>query len=141
MENNHVKHLKRIDIALSEINKMLRQGLLDEGLTGPQYGLLRILAQEPDITFTEVAKKIGIAPSAVTGLLTRLEKLSLVSRKRNEVDRRTMKVTIRPEGLVLLNKIQQKRQAILGAYFEAYQPEQIQSLANLLSREEQEANR
>ncbi len=64
------------------------------GLTGPQLVILREISRLGEISGSELAKSVSLSLPTVTGILTRLEKRGLVSRRRSEIDKR--RVMVRP---------------------------------------------
>lgn len=76
------------------------------GLTSSQYNVLRILRGEGKATpCLEIAGRMIQVVPAMTGLLDRLEKLSLVRRRRCTEDRRVVYVELTNEGLEVLEKL------------------------------------
>jgi len=73
-------------------------------LTAQQYNVLRLLRAEPDgmPTLALVGKLISRAPD-VTRMLDKLENRGLIERKRTVADRRSVLVSITPDGVVLLD--------------------------------------
>lgn len=72
------------------------------GLTGPQLLILREIAWSDEITASELAKAISLSQATVTGILERLEKRALITRRRSNSDRRRVKVSATPAGRQLL---------------------------------------
>ena len=72
------------------------------GLTGPQLLILQEIARVDEITASELAKAISLSQATVTGILERLEKRTLITRRRSNSDRRRVKVSATPTGRQLL---------------------------------------
>ena len=76
------------------------------GLTASQYNVLRILRGEgKPMPCLEVADRMIQVVPAITGLIDRLEKQELVSRKRCTEDRRVVYIEITKKALGLLKKM------------------------------------
>ena len=58
------------------------------GLTGPQLMILREIASRNDISPGEIATAVSLSQATVTGILERMEKRELLTRKRSENDKR-----------------------------------------------------
>lgn len=71
----------------------------------PQYCLLGFLANQPHLTMTEIAQKMGHTTAAATGLVDRLEKLGHVRRVHAQEDRRKILVEITSTGLTLVTEV------------------------------------
>ena len=72
------------------------------GLTGPQLLILQEIARADEITASELAKSISLSQATVTGILERLEKRTLITRRRSNSDRRRVKVSASTTGRHLL---------------------------------------
>jgi len=78
------------------------------GLTSSQYNVLRILRGEgKPLPCLEIADRMIAAVPAITGLIDRLEAMSLVARDRSTEDRRVVFVEITPKALDLLARLDQ----------------------------------
>ncbi|MCX6935742.1 MAG: MarR family transcriptional regulator [Verrucomicrobia bacterium] len=75
-------------------------------LSIPQFTLLGFLAGESGVPMGVLAKKMGHATSATTGLVDRLESVGLVKRHAQEGDRRQKLVGITPKGKALMARLQ-----------------------------------
>ena len=86
----------------------LSKELVRGRLSFPQFLLLSFLAQEPEpLTMTEVARRMKHTTAAATGLVDRLEKLSLITRKQGPTDRRKVMVIITAQGHAMVQEIRQ----------------------------------
>ncbi len=66
--------------------------------TPAQSGVLFVLAREDGAAMGTLAQALDLAPSAVSGLVQRLELLGWVERRPCALDARTQRVWLRPEG-------------------------------------------
>jgi DNA-binding MarR family transcriptional regulator len=101
---------------LMRTTDMLSRGLIGvlktEDLSATQYNVLRILRGAPEgLACGEIASRMITRDPDVTRLLDRLEKRSLISRRRETKDRRTVIARITPEGLKLLSRLDEPVQA------------------------------
>jgi len=76
-------------------------------ITLPQYNVLRILrgAEPEGLICREISERMITRDPDVTKLLDRLEARGLVSRERQEKDRRVIVARVTPEGLRLVGEI------------------------------------
>ncbi|WP_442482849.1 MarR family winged helix-turn-helix transcriptional regulator [Aeoliella sp. SH292] len=89
-----------------QIENRLGRLLREFGLTMSQYNVLRILRGEgAPLPSLEIADRMIRVVPAITGLIDRLEKQELVTRRRCEEDRRIVFVEITTKGVKLLAKI------------------------------------
>jgi DNA-binding MarR family transcriptional regulator len=68
----------------------------------PQYCLLGFLAQQNELSMSEIAQRMGHTTAAATGLVDRLEKLGHVKRVHASDDRRKILVQITATGSALV---------------------------------------
>ena len=85
----------------------IEQVLKPSGVTGPQYNVLRILrGAEPDgLCRNDVRDRMVSRMPDMTRMLDRMEAAGLVSRCRDEEDRRMVTTRITPKGLELLGEV------------------------------------
>ncbi|CQR58755.1 MarR family transcriptional regulator [Paenibacillus sonchi] len=100
------------------------------GLTVPQFGLLRMIAQEQNARVIQLADKMEVKSSAVTVMLDRLELLGLSAREQDEHDRRAVIVTLTDKGEKLLEEGKNRFLLLLSEYLAILQPEELQNFAD-----------
>ena len=71
----------------------------------PQYCLLGFLAQQKQLTMTEIAQRMGHTTAAATGLVDRLETLGHVKRAHGKDDRRKILVQITASGTDIVTEV------------------------------------
>ena len=85
------------------LSRPIAQLLKAADLSPAQYNVLRILRGSPDgLTCGEVANRMITRDPDITRLFDRVEKRGLISRARDDKDRRVVLTRIAPEGLELL---------------------------------------
>jgi DNA-binding MarR family transcriptional regulator len=99
-------HLNIVRTA-SYLSDGIDQILRPHGITGPQYNVLRILrgAEPTGLCRNDVRDRMLTRMPDMTRLLDRMEAASLVSRCRDEDDRRLVTTRITQTGLALLDKL------------------------------------
>jgi DNA-binding MarR family transcriptional regulator len=84
-----------------------------EDLSLTQYNVLRILRGAPQgLPCGEIASRMITRDPDVTRLLDRMEKRGLISRARESRDRRMVRARITPEGLKLVDRMDEPVQKI-----------------------------
>lgn len=71
-------------------------------LTGPQLIILKEISQSSEITASDLSRAISLSQATVTGVLYRLEKKGLISRRQSVRDRRRTLIEITSSGNLLL---------------------------------------
>jgi DNA-binding MarR family transcriptional regulator len=115
------------------LSRPLAQLLKAEDLSSQQYNVLRILRGSPDgLTCGEIGNRMISRDPDITRLLDRMEKRKLVSRTRDDKDRRVVLTCITESGLELLARldhpIRDTHRKLLGHLG----PERLGALRNLL---------
>ena len=88
--------------AMTKIYKPL---LAPFGLTYPQYLVLLVLWQKDSITVNALGERVYLDSGTLTPLLKRLEKLALITRKREAIDGREVIIALTPLGQSLLGDV------------------------------------
>ena len=105
-----------------------------EELSTTQYNVLRILRGTPQgLPCGEIASRMITRDPDVTRLLDRMEKRGLISRSRESRDRRLVLARITPEGLKLVNRLDEPVQKIHRKQLGHMGKDRLQALAELLA--------
>lgn len=80
-----LRALRRVSRAIDQHSRRLAH---DYRLTGPQLVCLRQLRGAGEMTPSKLAHAVSLSHATVTGILNRLEKQQLITRTRDETDRR-----------------------------------------------------
>lgn len=106
------------------------------GITSQQYNVLRILrGARPDALPTmEVAERMIERTPGITRLVDRLEEKGLVRRERSEEDRRRVLCSITPEGLELLEGLEEPVDRMDREVVEMLDEEEAEQLVAYLDR-------
>lgn len=91
------------------MNKRLRDSLKDTIITPPQFSALVHIYRGERMTIGDLCDHMFLACSTVSGLVDRLEKLELVERYRDDVDRRVVRLKLTDKGLACTEAVLEKR--------------------------------
>ncbi|SHI11890.1 MarR family winged helix-turn-helix transcriptional regulator [Sporanaerobacter acetigenes] len=123
------KYLRKVDYI---IRKKGREILNDFNITVPQFTALQILIGEGDLTIGELSQKMTLACSTITDLIDRMEKSGLVVRKKDEKDKRVVRVEVQPIGYEIVQKVLDKRRAYLDGKLKGFKDEDKKFLKEAL---------
>lgn len=101
--------------------------------TPAQSGVVFALAKSDGATMGELAQALDLAPSAVSGLIQRMEALDWVSRLPCPDDGRTQRVWLLPAGQQLLPLLRQATKRINTRLTEGFTDDELQTVARWLS--------
>lgn len=106
-----------------------------EALSMTQYNVLRILRGAPQgLPCGEIGNRMITRDPDITRLLDRLEKTRLISRSREQRDRRTVLTRITPEGLKLLARLDEPVRQAHGEQLGHLGRKRLQRLCDLLGQ-------
>ncbi len=122
--------LRSADFLMQGVTEALKPA----GLTPTQYNILRILrGAGPDgLACRDIGERLITRDPDLTRLLDRMEQRGLVTRNREDRDRRVVTVRIAPEGLETLNRLDQPLQELQRKQFQKLDEPRIQLLIELL---------
>jgi DNA-binding MarR family transcriptional regulator len=84
--------------AWQALSGAMDSALRPHGLTGPQYGVLSVLAREPGASGADLARACSTTPQAMNGVLATLERESLIDRRPHPTHGRILQATLTSEG-------------------------------------------
>jgi DNA-binding MarR family transcriptional regulator len=124
------------DVLSRKVERLLRQA----GVSPTQYNVLRILRGSPQgLPCSEIGKRMINRDPDITRLLDRLEKRGLVSRCRENEDRRLVQTRITPEGLSLLAALDEPVVEMHRTQLGHLGRERLQALMELLQASREKA--
>lgn len=102
---------------LGRSHRAMRSFLVRElstlGYSFEQYQTLLSLSQGDDIPQNVLADRLSLEPTYTTRMLQRVEKTGLISRERDAVDTRIVRVTITPQGRAAWERLEAVREECL----------------------------
>ncbi len=108
------------------------------GLTASQYNVLRILRGEgKPLPSLEIAGRMVQVVPAITGLIDRLEKQELVTRKRCNKDRRVVYVEITEKALDILSQMDEPLAKLHRELIGHLSRQELKELSRLLEKARQ----
>lgn len=84
--------------AQNAVNQYFKTRLAPHGVTPGQYGILKCLWDENGLTVKQIAERMYLDSSTITGLLDRMEQKGLIKRGPDPSDRRALSVVLTAEG-------------------------------------------
>jgi len=109
------------------------QDLSDFGLTVPQFFVLRsISSRRCECTMSALADDAFRRSATMTGIVDRLVKMGLVTRRRDVDDRRRVLVELTPSGREVLGKVRRSREKRLRETLARLSTEDARELLRLL---------
>lgn len=91
--------------------------------------VMELIANQPGITQKALGEALGVQPASVSELLMKLERKGLVLRKKDETDRRVIRIDLTAEGLAETERKEEHLDP-----FQALSAEEQETLKNLLTK-------
>jgi DNA-binding MarR family transcriptional regulator len=104
------------------------------GLTPPQAGILRVIAESDALSQQALGEKLGMFPSRLVAVLDDLEARKLVERRNSPTDRRTYALHLTAAGRKALDQLASVSREHQDALCAALSEEERGELASLLRR-------
>lgn len=136
MTQNSSEHVDSIEEYLRKVDYIIRKKgrviLSDFNITVPQFTALQTLINNGDMTISELSQKMDLACSTITDLIDRMEKTSLVRRRKDEQDKRVVRVEVLQEGHDILARVLEKRIEFLSEKLKGVTEEDKRTLRTAL---------
>jgi DNA-binding MarR family transcriptional regulator len=104
----------------------------DSGLTMPQARVLFTLVEAGEQSAGELAERLGVTPSTITGITDRLVRQGLIQRKEDARDRRVVRLGLSAEGRSLTLEIAESSRSYLRRVLEQIPDNTLIGLADAL---------
>jgi homoprotocatechuate degradation regulator HpaR len=114
--------------ARESVVQQFRQALRRHGLNDPQWRVLRVLAELPDVTATVLARETGLLSPSLSRMLVTLEARGLIRRKTGTVDQRQTLVSMAPDGRSLFARVAPEVEAVYADMARAFGQERLDRL-------------
>jgi DNA-binding MarR family transcriptional regulator len=111
-----------------------REILNDYNITPPQFVALQWLFDSGEMTIGDLSSKMYLACSTTTDLIDRMEKTGLVTRAKDEQDRRIVRVVLLERGKKLIEEVIAKRQNYLAEVVWEYDRAEVELLCENLQK-------
>ena len=95
---------------------------------------LDFLAQNGPATPSTLARRAGVHPATMTGVIDRLEKGGWIQRQRDEADRRAVVLSVRPEAIGAVFRHYDGMNSQMDAVCAEYSPAELELIAGFLDR-------
>jgi DNA-binding MarR family transcriptional regulator len=120
-----------LDHALQKVSKRMETAL---GITAPQRLVLRILGRFPGMQAGQLAAILHLHPSTLTGILRRLQRRGLITRRANPRDRRRAVFGLTFKGRSLDVDAEGRVETAVQATFEEFSKSKIENAAEVFAK-------
>ena len=138
------KNLLEIDVEAIECimlqlgwatHRQLHQELAEFNLTVSQFAAMRALQGfDEGSTMSELAEAARQISATMTGIVDRLVEREIITRQRDPDDRRALRVSLTEKGIVLLEKVKEKKRIRLRHFLEELSPTERKIFVRLIGK-------
>jgi DNA-binding MarR family transcriptional regulator len=93
------EQIRKIERSAQHYSRELQQ---KHGITGPQLGVLRLIAKNPHTTLTDLSATLQLHITTVESFIERLHKRKLINKRRGRNDKRSVEISISAAGQNIL---------------------------------------
>jgi len=93
-----LQFMQRLWELVHGLNVQSKRMARELGVTGPQRLVIRVVGQTPDATAAQISGMLGLHPSTLTGVLSRLEAQGMLRRRVDTEDRRRVRFRLTAGG-------------------------------------------
>jgi DNA-binding MarR family transcriptional regulator len=127
----YVDELERLLRTVSSIIKRRGRDILSNfDITPPQFNALLILRNHGNLTIGELGEKMYLACSTATDLIDRMERNGLVERRRDQNDRRVIRLHVKEKGMEMVQAVMAARKCYLSGILDQISEEEILVMIN-----------
>jgi MarR family transcriptional regulator, organic hydroperoxide resistance regulator len=110
------------------------------GVTGPQYSMMAVIAETGRMTAGDIAKQMHVSSQFVTVEISKLARKSIVEKRSNEADRRSVFLSLTPHGQSLLRELGPIRRQSNDLMYRSLTKERAGVLQEIIDALTQDAN-
>lgn len=118
--------------ARESIMAFFRPHLNELGLTEQQWRIIRVLREHDELEFHQLASIAKLLPPSLSGMLTRLERLRLIRRRKHSADQRRLHIALSAEGVARFDEASRQMEKIYRDIERQFGKRRLASLFRLL---------
>ncbi|QTD40230.1 MarR family winged helix-turn-helix transcriptional regulator [Sporosarcina sp. Te-1] len=133
MKKELIQTVKELNRTIYEINLVLMQrygSQIDSEITSKQAVVLEILYKHERLTVSEIADLMKVSSSAVSQIISKLDKKNYVRREINPNNRREIIVVLGDEGVKYFEVRDRIDQTIIEKYYAHLDFEEVENVKN-----------
>ncbi|MDE1173689.1 MAG: MarR family transcriptional regulator [Parvibaculaceae bacterium] len=116
------------------ITEIIERTSLEQGLNFTQWMALKHLDNDPNLTLTELARRLNHDQGSLSRTVEQLDQQGFLARRRCGSDRRQIRLELTPEGRAFVVAQTHHVVALLNGILEPFSPEEIESLISNLNK-------
>ncbi|MES5895546.1 MULTISPECIES: MarR family winged helix-turn-helix transcriptional regulator [Bacillus cereus group] len=135
MTRSYKEVINEMNRAYNEFYILLFQELKDEfGLTGQQESMLFHINLNENTTANNIASTFNISKSAVSQVLSKLEKQKMISKQVNPNNKREYFLTLGPNGSKYIERLSELDDVLIEKYFSKIDINALEQMTDTLTK-------
>ncbi|MED1055668.1 MarR family winged helix-turn-helix transcriptional regulator [Bacillus mycoides] len=135
MTRSYKEVINEMNRAYNDFYILLFQELKDEfGLTGQQESMLFYINLNENTTANNIASTFNISKSAVSQVLSKLEKQKMISKQVNPNNKREYFLTLGPNGRKYIDRLSKLDDVLIEKYFSKIDIEALEQMTETLTK-------
>ena len=135
MTRTYKEVINEMNRAYNEFYILLFQELKDEfGLTGQQESMLFHINLNENTTANNIASTFNISKSAVSQVLSKLEKQKMISKQVNPNNKREYFLTLGPNGSKYIERLSELDDVLIEKYFSKIDIDALEQMTDTLTK-------
>ncbi|AFQ16670.1 MarR family winged helix-turn-helix transcriptional regulator [Bacillus thuringiensis] len=135
MTRTYKEVINEMNRAYNEFYILLFQELKDEfGLTGQQESMLFHINLNENTTANNIASTFNITKSAVSQVLSKLEKQQMISKQVNPNNKREYFLTLGPKGSKYIERLSELDDVLIEKYFSKIDINALEQMTDTLTK-------
>ncbi|ABY42110.1 MULTISPECIES: MarR family winged helix-turn-helix transcriptional regulator [Bacillus] len=135
MTRSYKEVINEMNRAYNDFYILLFQELKDEfGLTGQQESMLFYINLNENTTANNIASTFNISKSAVSQVLSKLEKQKMISKQVNPNNKREYFLTLGPNGSKYIDRLSELDDVLIEKYFSKIDIEALEQMTETLTK-------
>ncbi|PEC21684.1 MarR family winged helix-turn-helix transcriptional regulator [Bacillus cereus] len=135
MTRSYKEVINEMNRAYNEFYILLFQELKDEfGLTGQQESMLFHINLNENTTANHIASAFNISKSAVSQVLSKLEKQKMISKQVNPNNKREYFLTLGPNGSKYIERLSELDDVLIEKYFSKIDINALEQMTDTLTK-------
>ncbi len=123
-----------LSVSFRMLKKRIEYALSPYELTAPQWGVLSRLYENNGLTLVEIADRLHSDASTIKLIIDKLEKKGLVERKANKKDKRSFKIFLTEDAIILEEPLKKIVTSVLEECLRNFSNEEKQIFKNYLKK-------
>lgn len=119
---------------MGQLRQEMDNALASAGITSAQCNMLVALAEEPEISGADLARKCRVTPQTIHKMLIAAEKEGWLKREKRPTNEKSIYTSLTPDGLRILSKARPVRLEVIKTMLKGFSRSEIQQFQDFAQK-------